>query len=300
MMNRLKRASKVGIIGAGTVGKTMAIGLSRRGYSVVATASRRYESAQAMASLVPGCVAYSTAPEAAAASDFVLITSPDDVIKCIASSIEWHTGQGVAHCSGVASLDVLEYASHLGAYPGAIHPLQTFSSVASALNNLQGTTFAIEGDDQIQPYLTDMAIDLGGTPIYLQPEDKALYHTSVVFMGGLLTGLVGAVAGMWDQFGINRAEALKAIIPIIRGGVDTLEAVGIPSAMAGPYVRGDLGTIRKHLEALKNQTPNLLPAYCHMALIGLPLALERGRVTDEQAAAIKELLRKALANTPDH
>ena len=188
----------------------------------------------------------------------------------------------------------------LGAHPGAMHPLQTFSSVDAALKSLPGTSFAIEGDEQIRLYLTEMAQALGGKPIFLRPEDKALYHTSVVFMGGLLTGLAGAVAEMWGHFGIDRAEALQALTPIIRGGADTLEAVGVPGALAGPYVRGDLGTIRKHMAALKAQTPAMLPVYCHMALIGLPLALEKGRVSDEQADEIRNLLTEALASAPDY
>ena len=299
-MAELERSSKVGIIGAGTVGNTLAVGLARQGYPVVAAASRRYESAQALAALVPGCLAHSTVSEAATASDFVLITSPDDAIGPIASEIDWRPGQGVAHCSGVASLDVLEHARSLRAYPGAIHPLQTFSSVDAALKSLPGTTFAIEGDNHIRPYLTDMALALGGNPIFLRPEDKALYHTSVVFMGGLLTGLAGAVAEMWAQLGIDRSEALKALTPIIRGGADTLEAVGVPGALAGPYVRGDLGTIRKHMAALKAQTPAMLPVYCHMALVGLPLALEKGRVSDKQADEIRGLLTEALTSASDH
>ena len=275
------------------VGKSLAVALSQRGYAVVATASRTPSSARDLAELVPGCVAYPTAGEAAEASDVVLITTSDDAIEPVASSIPWHPGQGVVHSSGVASLDVLESAQRLGALPGAFHPLQTFSSVGDAVRSLPGSTFAIEGGTEMQAFLKDMALALGGNPIVLKPEDKPLYHATVVMMGGLLTGMVGAVAELWRHFGIGRADAVKALAPIIQGNAATLEAVGIPGAVAGPYARGDIGTVRKHLDALGALAPEMLPTYCQMALAGLPYAVQKGNVPEERAAAIRELLTTA-------
>ena len=83
-------------------------------------------------------------------------------------------------------------------------------------------------------------------------------------------------------------------MPIIRGNAATLDSVGMPAAVAGPYVRGDLGTIRKHIAALSSLAPEMLPTYCRMALTALPYALEKGRVPDERAAQIRELLETAL------
>lgn len=296
-MAQLDRSSRIGIIGGGNVGKALAIALSREGYPVVAAASRRFSSAQAMAAPVAQCVAYGSAAEAADVSNFVLITSTDDAIGPIASSISWRQGQGVAHCSGAASLDVLEPARQQGATPGGFHPLQTFSAVEDALKALPGSTFGIEGEGEMRSYLNDMARALGGNPIFLRSEDKALYHASVIMVGGLLTELAGAVAQLWRNFGIERAEALQALLPIMEGGVATLQAVGVPGALAGPYVRGDLGTVQKHLEAMGSRAPEALPLYCQMALFGLPLALEKGNVTEQRAAEIREALTRALDET---
>ena len=53
-------------------------------------------------------------------------------------------GQGVAHCSGAASLEPLESAAEQGAVIGALHPLQAFSSVDEGVQNIPGVTFGIE------------------------------------------------------------------------------------------------------------------------------------------------------------
>ena len=45
----LTRRTRIGIIGAGNVGKTLAVALLNKGYMVVSTASRTFESAKALA-----------------------------------------------------------------------------------------------------------------------------------------------------------------------------------------------------------------------------------------------------------
>ena len=288
------KESRIAFVGSGTVGKTLAVALNRLGYPVVAASSRTFASAEALAGLVSGCVPYPTADEAASQANMVFITTSDDAIQPVAESISWRAGQGVAHCSGAASVVELEPARQSGALPGAFHPLQTFSSVDDALKALPGSTFGIEGGDEIRPYLEEMAVALGGIPVFLRAEDKPLYHATVVMMGGLLSALAGAVADSWTTFGIDRQQALNSLAPIVRGDADTLVTVGIPMAIAGPFVRGDVGTVRKHLAAIQQQAPQLLATYCHMALAGLPYAVEKGRIKDETVAEIQQLINEAL------
>ena len=71
----LSKRSRVGFVGAGTVGTSLAVVLSRSGYPVVAAASRTFASARVLAGLVPGCVAYASAGEAAEATDVVFMRS---------------------------------------------------------------------------------------------------------------------------------------------------------------------------------------------------------------------------------
>ncbi len=288
---------RIGFIGAGMVGKSLAVALKNRGYNVAAVASRTYASAENLAGLVDSCVAFRDPQTVADACDLVLITSTDDSIKSVASSVTWRDGQGVAHCSGVASLDILTSVVGEKVLVGAIHPLQAFSSVDYKQAALDGTTFAIEGNGEMRAYLKKIALDLGGRPIFLRPEDKPLYHATVVMMGGILAGMFGHVADLWSHFGINRDEALNAITPIAQSVVTGVNAFGIPQAVAGPYVRGDLGTIKKHVNALRSTAPESMEVYCQMALAGLPYALEKGNYSEHLAAEIKLVLTSGFEGT---
>ena len=163
----------------------------------------------------------------------------------------------MAHCSGAASLGPLESASEQGAYAGAFHPLQAFSSVDEGIQNIPGVTFGIESAPEIRDYLEQMAHDIGGNPIFLRPEDKVLYHLSGVLMGNLLAVLASVAASVWPKFDHTRDEGIQALTPMMGAVARNLDANGVPQGVAGPYPRGDVGTIRKHLEALKSTRPGV-------------------------------------------
>ena len=270
------KSSSIGFIGAGKVGGTLAITLAKVGYSVKGVANRTYASAEELAARIPGCTAYPSYQKLIDACEVVFITTSDGAIGQIAAVGEWRRGQGVVHCSGAASLDVLDNATKSGAVPGAFHPFQAFSSVDNGVKSIPGITFGIEGDEAMRKYLGEIAREIGANPIFLNAEDKALYHLSGVLMGNLLTCLAAIAAQVWEKFDYDRADGVKALVPMMRAVANNLETSGIPDAVAGPYPRGDVGTVRKHLEVLKARFPEILPMYCELALAGLPYAIEKG------------------------
>jgi len=275
-MAEFNRQSRIAFLGAGKVGGSLALALSNAGYPVIAVASRTPASSDVFAARIPDCVAYDSYQEAADTADVTFITTSDGFISTVAASVTWRPGQAVVHCSGAASLDLFDNPVSQGAVPGAFHPLQAFSSVENGVKSIPGTTFGIEAGDDIKPYFEQMAHDIGAIPVFLRAEDKVMYHLSGVLMGNLLTCLVGIAGGVWEHIGSTRADGIKALLPMMRAVANNIEVSGIPDAVAGPYPRGDVGTVRKHLEALKYRDPGLMPMYCELALAGLPQAVERG------------------------
>ena len=292
------RNSAIGFIGSGVVGNSLAVALSRKGYRVVAAASRTYSSAEALASRVSGCEAFRSSQDLANVADVVFITTSDDAIESVASDISWRSGQAVIHTAGAASLDVLEPAvRQQGAFPGAFHPLQAFSSVEAGAESMGGITFGIEAGLEMKPFLKEMALALGGNPIFLKSEDKPLYHLTGVMMGNHLMALAGSDAQLWEKLGYTRADGAKALAPMMRQAATNLETVGLPKAVAGPYARGDIGTVRKHLDTLRSRAPEALPLYCELALAGLPFALEKGTLKPDRAEEIRKLVEEAKSET---
>jgi predicted short-subunit dehydrogenase-like oxidoreductase (DUF2520 family) len=292
----LDKMEKIGFIGAGTVGTALASRLSQKGYAVVAVSSRTLSSARRLAGAVPGCKVCQTAQEVAEATEFVFITTPDDVIPTIAGKVSWHKGQKVVHCSGADSLDILEPARLAGAMVGCFHPLQTFASVEQAVDNLPGTTFALEAEEPLLTTLKDMAHSLEGDSVQLNAGDKVLYHAAAVFACNYVVTLVKLATDLWEGFGIPRDRATRAILPLLHGTVRNIGSVGLPDSLTGPIARGDLGTIRKHLKALETAAPNLMDAYTELALQTIPIAVAKGRIGEEKARELEGLLLKVKTN----
>jgi len=215
IMTNLDKSSKIGFIGAGKVGGSIAVAMSHAGYSVVAVSSRTYTSAQTFAARIDGCIPHTDLQATADASDMVFISTSDDAIPQVAASVQWRAGQGVAHCSGAASLDVPNSATLQGALPGAFHPLQAFSSVENGVRSIPGITFGIEGSSEMRAYLGSLARDIGGRPIFLNAQDKPLYHLSGVLMGNLLTCLVAISAEVWEHIGYTRDDGVNALVPMM-------------------------------------------------------------------------------------
>jgi predicted short-subunit dehydrogenase-like oxidoreductase (DUF2520 family) len=282
---------KVGFIGAGTVGNALAIRLSGSGYLVSAVASRTFASAARLASAVPGCQALASPQAVADAADLVFITTPDAAIGQVAAQVKWRPGQAVVHCSGADSTAVLEPARTLGARVGGFHPLQTFASVKQAVDNLPGSTFAIEAEEPLRTMLNAIAVALHGYAIELNADDKVLYHASAVIACNYLVTLVKLSTDLWQSFGVSRPDAVRALMPLLKGTLNNLESVGIPNCLTGPIARGDAGTVRKHLVALDVAAPAVAMIYRELGLETVPISVDKGKIDAAAAEALAALLQ---------
>lgn len=281
---------KTGFIGAGTTGTALAVRLSHKGWPVVGVYSRTLTSAQRLGSLVPGCQVYHTAQRLADVAEMVFLTTPDDVIAEVCSQVRWHEGQSVLHCSGAHSVDILEQAKRLGASVGSFHPLQTFADVNQALANLPGSTFALEAEEPLLGTLKELAHLLSGNWVVLRPGDKVLYHAAAVFACNYLVTLVKGALDLWQDFGVPSNEAIRALLPLVRGTINNIESIGLPNCLTGPVARGDVRTIERHLIALEATNASLLTTYKELGLQTIPIALAKGRIDEERAEEMRSLL----------
>ncbi|HLV99620.1 MAG TPA: Rossmann-like and DUF2520 domain-containing protein [Ktedonobacterales bacterium] len=293
---------RIGVVGVGAVGTTLAWGLAARGYPVVALASRTPGAVGWLAEQLPGCRAVSSPAAVAELADLVLLAVPDDVIPSVAAAIPWRAGQGVAHCSGAAPARVLASAGEDGALYGSFHPLLSISRARPAhadevLARLNGCTFAIEAPEPLAGLLTEMAHRLGARTVFLGEQDRVPYHLAAVLVSNYPVTLVAAASDLWARFGVSREEALVALVPLLRSMVTNLEQLGLPQSLTGPIARGDAGTVRTHLaylahlrEEMASDSALLGEAYRALGLLSLPVAEAKGRLTEEQQQTLRHLL----------
>ena len=284
---------RLGFVGPGKTGTALARGLAGAGYEVVAMFGRDRARLDRAIGSIPGALGSSSPQDVVETADVVFLTVPDDAIQSVAEGLAWAPGKSAVHCSGATSLDVLESARAQGADVGAFHPLQTFANPEQAERNLPGSAFTIEASTPaLAKSLAAMATALGGTPLVLR-GDKALYHASAVIACNYLVTLLDAAAGLWPHLGLSKEDGLKALLPLVRGTIENLEAVGLPDALTGPVARGDVGTIERNLAALAEFSPEQVDLYTELARRTIPIARAKGTLTEPDAKRLLEYLEAA-------
>ncbi len=257
-------------IGAGRMGQALAVAAVRSGYTVTAAASRSAASAAALCAAAGGrpCA---TPAEAAALAPVVVLTVPDGAIATVAAAVSWQPGQVVLHTSGALDSAVLSPARAAGAAAGSLHPLQTLVRAEDGPALLRGATFALEGDPAAVAAGRALAEALGGHPLELAPGAKVLYHAAAVCTSNYIVALAAMARRLWAAAGLPPADAVPALLPLMQGAVTNLGKLGVEQALTGPVARGDTATVARHLQALAEQLPDLLPAYQALGLEALNL-----------------------------
>ncbi len=286
--------STVGVIGAGRLGSSLAQAMEAAGYTVTAASTRRPEHGQWLAERIPGTKVTGSAQQVADAADAVFICVDDGSIAAVCDSLRWRDCQSVIHCSGAQPLSVMAAVGPQGAVTGGFHPLQTFPGPDLA-QRFSGIAFGIESRSAgLRDWMTKLAHDLGGTPVEISEEVRAAYHASAVMACGLLTGLVGLSADMLRGLGVDRQRALELLTPLVSSTMEGIGERGIPAAITGPYVRGDIETIQMHLEATHQASPATGRAYASLALAALPYAVEQGGLSESARLQIESCLKQAV------
>ncbi|HSL65975.1 MAG TPA: Rossmann-like and DUF2520 domain-containing protein, partial [Gaiellaceae bacterium] len=231
--------------------------------------------------------------DAASAAELVVLAMPDDAIEATAAALAEAAAIGrgtwVTHVSGALGLDALAPVVATGARRLAIHPLQTFPDVASALDRLPGCSIAVTAEDEEGAVLGErLGRDLGGRPFRLPDDRRPLYHAAAVFASNYLVVASAVAESLLAAVGVPDAAA--ALAPLQRASLENVERLGPGRALTGPAVRGDAGTIRRNLEALKQDAPELIPAYVGMARAALDVAERAGRLPRGARAAVEDVL----------
>jgi len=292
-------AKTVAIIGAGRVGGAVGRLLAKAGYDVTAVATRSRETAEQARTFIGSGEPQTDVLKAAASADIVLITTPDGAIKGVCDSIAagrgFRTGAVVVHTSGSQTMDLLASAKNAGAYRAVLHPLQSIPSMELGVRNIPGSYFRIDADPEASSIARELVKDLGGIELKMPKWDPdkgsaALYHAGAVAVSNFFVALVDFGLRYYQALGADKAEALKAVLPLIKGTLANIENAGIPDALTGPIMRGDVETVKGHLQAMAGRAPELLPLYRELARHTVMVAQDKNSITPQTAADIKKLM----------
>lgn len=284
---------RLAFIGAGRVGTALGAAFARAGWQVTAVASRDEERRRRFQERVAGARAYADATAVLDDADLIFLTVPDDAIADAAGGLVLYSGQALVHTSGALPASVLATAMAAGTSKGSFHPLVSFTDLDQAVADLRGATVALEGDESLLPLLADLAESVGAQPVLLPEGGKAAYHAAAMMAAGGLVGLLDAIAQVARLAGLDERTAVSVYAPLARQALANAERVGIDDALSGPFVRGDVGTVKSHLAVLGELAPSALPLYVEVARRELAIARRREELDARASDALDQLLDAA-------
>jgi predicted short-subunit dehydrogenase-like oxidoreductase (DUF2520 family) len=286
---------KIGVIGAGRVGAVLGAALTRAGHRVVAATGVSAESVTRAERLLPG-VPLLPADEVTRRADLVLATVPDDALRALVEGLAEtgavRPGQLFAHTSGAYGIEILEPATRRGALPLALHPAMTFAGRAEDLDRLAGVSFGVTAPDELRPVAEVLVLECGGEPEWIAEPDRPLYHAALAHGANHLVTLVNEAVDLLRAAGVVHPE--RMIAPLLSAALDNTLRLG-DAALTGPVVRGDAGTVDRHLTAIAQHAPDSVAAYLALARRTADRAIA-GRQLPATAA---EPLLGVLAHRPE-
>lgn len=283
----------VSIIGAGRLGTSLACALSKKGFRVKALSCKKDSSAKESRKIIGQGRPSTDNIQTAAAAELVLICLPDEEIRRVvdelsSSSISW-PGKLVIHCSGILPAAILDPLKDKGAMTGSLHPVQSFPQKKTGPNHFKNIYFGLEGRGRALALIKKIVRKLGGQPFILEANNKPLYHAACSTASNFSVALLHMAVSMLKEVGLKQEKALRVLFPLIKGTLHNVRKFDISASLTGPIVRGDLKTVRMHLEALQ-RFPSYLEIYRKLARAALEMAKSEKKISSKKVKAMRSLL----------
>ena len=198
-------------------------------------------------------------------STIVILTVPDDNIAAlcrhlITLPIHWKQKM-VVHCSGAQPKSVLQPLEERGAITASFHPIYSFAINPSDNLYLKEAWIDIETDKAGQKILEQVFWFHKDKFFIVDPTSKLQFHLASVYFSNFLVALSDVGLEIIHDIGESEPDLFKIFEPLIYSTLAQIKNNGIRDAVTGPASRGDLETIKKHIEMLQSQNPDALEIY---------------------------------------
>ena len=283
----------IAIVGCGRVGTAIGKFLAEAGYNIAGLASKSLASAKRLADIVKTNNVSEIPWKITKKADIVFLTTPDNAIADTCNSISIHSGfhknAVVFHCSGALPSTILSSAKKCNTFIGSMHPLQSFASITPSENPFKKIIISVEGEKQAINEAEKIAVDLEAECLTIKTETKILYHASAVVASNYLVTILDLSLRLINEAGITGENAFKALKPLIQGTLSNIEKGGIVNGLTGPVARGDIETLKKHLEEIGSKTPDLLSLYKTLGLHTIDIAMAGNSLSKSSAEKLKKI-----------
>ncbi len=246
---------KICLVGSGNVGTNLGINLKQKGIEIVQVISRNINNAKALALKLEANYS-SQISEFDRRCNTIIFSVSDDAIKPLLQSVNFEN-RLLIHTAGSVSAEIFaEYSD----YYGVLYPLQSFKK-ADFTNFLEIPLF-IEGNrEESNERIGNIGSQLSNKVYDADSEMRLRIHVAAVFACNFTNHMYHISHNLIKDMPIN----FDVFAPLIRKTAEQAIRAGNPEeTQTGPAIRNDKGTMKKHLNELK-QNESLAELYKFMS-----------------------------------
>ncbi len=194
-----------------------------------------------------------------------LIFCTPDSWKPAADPSFWDSGKPLClHAGGMHDpLDVFGGMALAPENLGILHPVL---AVPSADVDLRGRLFSVTGNTQ-QSVFSFLLGALSADVLPIAGKDRALFHGLCALLSNGTQVLEQKTAFLLQTLGVPPELAARWVRRLVEGGLSAWLERG-DAGLTGPWVRGDMATIKLHMNSLLESAPWLMALYrelCELA-----------------------------------
>lgn len=253
---------KIGFIGAGKAGCSLGKYLSGKATQAQIQVSGYYsliEEEARWAAAFTNSMYFESIEEVIVASDTIIVSTPDGAIKNVWETIKKDNikGKVFCHLSGSLSSDVFSGIEEYGAYSISIHPMFAFSDKESVYTQLKDVRFTLEGDCYAVSLWKNVFVKLGNEVIEISKDVKPKYHAAASMLSNHVVAVLNAGYHLLAECGFSDEEARQFSKMLVSNNIEHVMDKGCVDALTGPIERGDVVTVKKHLEVIGKDIEDL-------------------------------------------
>lgn len=283
---------RVSLVGAGRVGTAVSLLLSERGHRVVAVWSRSSSRAEDAAVRL-GAQVVATPLDAVRQGALILLGLSDDAIAPVVTEVSGALtpAKVVVHFAGSVGVDVLLNAAGWGGAGAlALHPVQSVPDVDTGVDHLPGSAWGVTGSSDALAEWAQRLVrtELGGVPFLVDEGARPLWHAAAVTTSNATAAAIACGEALLRAVGID--DPSQVLGPLADGTVRNARERGPAATLTGPVVRGDVGTVGRHVAALRRDLPKLKDSYVLASRLILESARRAARIDEEVEEAVLRVL----------
>ncbi len=244
----------ISIIGAGKVGSFLAQSFIRAGFRITEVYSRSQEPAQSLAKKT-GSRVVADVDELDRSTDLIIISVPDDQIGNVVALLPAFKGV-VAHTSGTLPMSI--FSGKVNKY-GVFYPLQTIGNELPPDPGKIPVCLEASGKQALE-LLNDTASGITTNIYHLDSEQRRIAHIAAVFACNFTNQLYKVSADILQGYGLP----FDLLRPLIKETARKALEHPPGEIQTGPAARGDIETVKAHLELL-NDEPELKDLYLRLS-----------------------------------